>query len=326
MRTLDPGSRLRTGAQVAGRGCDSASQDRMRSITAGSSISAMTSSISGCSRSAPGACGLSSGRSSALGYQPVRRRAYLAALSVALALPAAAFGENVAPATIARVKASIVAVGTFERTRSPAFAFSGSGFAVRNGLEIVTNEHVLRKTLDTERNETLAVAFRNADGSVEVRPARRVVSDASQDLAVLEFDGKPLPALRLGNSTRVREGETYLLTGFPIGAVLGLHPVTHRTMIAAVTPIAIPASRADMLDARAVRQLAAGAYSVFQLDGTAYPGNSGSPLYDAASGEVIGIVNSVLVKGTKESALSQPSGITYAIPANRLEALLERAR
>jgi hypothetical protein len=37
----------------------------------------------------------------------------------------------------------------------------------------------------------------------------------------------------------------------------------------------------------------------------------------------VGIVNSVLVKGTKESALKTPSGITYAIPVQKLKTLLE---
>ena len=55
----------------------------------------------------------------------------------------------------------------------------------------------------------------------------------------------------------------------------------------------------------------------------AYPGNSGSPVYDVESGEVIGIINMVFVKATRESALSQPSGITYAIPVNHLQSLLE---
>ncbi|MEO8976220.1 MAG: serine protease, partial [Casimicrobiaceae bacterium] len=31
---------------------------------------------------------------------------------------------------IARVKPSIVAIGTYQKTRSPAFAFRGTGFAV----------------------------------------------------------------------------------------------------------------------------------------------------------------------------------------------------
>lgn len=256
--------------------------------------------------------------------QPIRRRACLAALSLALALPIAGSAQNAAPATIAKVKASIVAVGTFERLRNPGFSFAGTGFAVDDGLRIVTNDHVLPKMLNAERNETLAIAVRASDGSTQIRPVRKLAADASHDLALLELQGAPLPALRLGDSDLVREGETYLFTGFPIGAVLGLYPVTHRTMIAALTPIVIPAAGAAKLDARAARRLAAGAFPVFQLDGIAYPGSSGSPVYDPASGEVIGIVNSVLVKGTKESALAQPSGITYAIPTRKLKELMER--
>ena len=257
--------------------------------------------------------------------ESIRRGARLAALSAAAGFSTAAAGDNAAPATIERVKQSIVAVGSFEPTRNPAFSFSGTGFAIGNGLRIATNDHVLPKTLKTERNETLAIALRAADGSTQVRRARRRASDTSRDLAVLEIQGTPLPALRLGDSGRVREGETYLVTGFPIGAVLGFYPVTHRAMIASITPIAIPAARADQLDARTVRRLSSGTFVVFQLDGTAYPGNSGSPLYNLASGEVIGVINSVLVKATKESVLSAPSGITYAIPVENLKALLERS-
>lgn len=64
---------------------------------------------------------------------------------------------------------------------------------------------------------------------------------------------------------------------------------------------------------------------MFQLDAIAYPGSSGSPVYDPDSGKVIGIVNSALVKGTKEAALAHPSGITYAIPADKLRQLMERS-
>ena len=61
---------------------------------------------------------------------------------------------------------------------------------------------------------------------------------------------------------------------------------------------------------------------VYQLDATAYPGNSGSPLYDANTAEVIGIINKVYVKSTREAVLSDPSGITYAIPVKFLLPLL----
>ncbi|MCF7982686.1 MAG: S1C family serine protease, partial [Pseudomonadales bacterium] len=64
-------------------------------------------------------------------------------------------------------------------------------------------------------------------------------------------------------------------------------------------------------------------YRVFQLDATAYPGNSGSPLYHPETGEVIGVINKVFVKGTKEAALEHPSGISYAIPSEYILDLLK---
>ena len=64
---------------------------------------------------------------------------------------------------------------------------------------------------------------------------------------------------------------------------------------------------------------------MLQLDATAYPGNSGSPLYEVGSGQVVGVLNSVLVKSTKESALENPTGISYAIPIDYLNKLLRKA-
>lgn len=110
--------------------------------------------------------------------------------------------------------------------------------------------------------------------------------------------------------------------GFPIGSALGLTPVTHRGIIAAVTPIGIPQANSRQLNPALIRRLAGDTFRVYQLDATAYPGNSGSPVFDPDTGEVLGIVNMVFVKGTKENALSAPSGITYAIPVSHLRALL----
>jgi serine protease Do len=248
-----------------------------------------------------------------------------------LLLVACGFGSVAAGAadrldTIARVKRSVVAVGTYERTRSPAFQFRGTGFAVDNGSTIVTNAHVLPAMLDPSGGETLAIMLAaNDKGVAQVREATRGAVDTGSDLALLKISGDPLQPLVVGDSTKVREGQDIYLTGYPIGAVLGPIPATHRGMVAAVTPIAIAQGRAGDLDPAVVRRLSSGAYSVFQLDATAYPGNSGSPVYDAATGEVVGIVNMVFVKGTKESALTQPSGITYAVPASHLQALLRSA-
>jgi S1-C subfamily serine protease len=65
-------------------------------------------------------------------------------------------------------------------------------------------------------------------------------------------------------------------------------------------------------------------FDIFQLDGTAYPGNSGGPLFDPETGDVLGVLNMVFIKGTRESALTHPSGISYAIPSEYIRLLLRR--
>ena len=56
-----------------------------------------------------------------------------------------------------------------------------------------------------------------------------------------------------------------------------------------------------------VRQIKAGSCDNCQLDPTAYPVNSGCSLADVVAGEVVGVTGMVLIKGTKESTLSQPT-------------------
>jgi serine protease Do len=259
-----------------------------------------------------------------MGYGRLGAMLGLTFLSVSLAFKAAADPADV----IQRVKNSIVAVGSYDKSRSPAFGFYGTGFVVGDGSVVATNAHVLPTSLNDERREALVVAVPGAtpSPSVQIRVAKMLAIDQEHDLALLRIDGPKLPALTLGDSSRVREGQSFLLTGFPIGAALGLIPATHRVMVAALAPIAIPTANARELDARAIKRLATSPYPVLQLDGTAYPGNSGSPVYDPDSGEVIGIINMVFVKGSRETALTQPSGITYAIPAQPLKNLLQSNR
>ena len=230
--------------------------------------------------------------------------------------------------SIPRVKLSIVAVGTFQATRAPPFRFAGTGFVVSDGTMVATNAHVLPAVLEQGADpEFLVAMLPTADPArPEVRRLATLTTDAEHDLAVLKMSGAPLPALPLRDSATVAEGDQLLFTGFPIGTVLGLFPATHRAMVAAIAPVAIPAASGQQLDAKVLRRLREGTFPIFQLDATAYPGQSGSPLYDSASGEVVGIINMVLVKSTKESALSQPSGISYAIPSRLLIELLARVK
>lgn len=247
----------------------------------------------------------------------------LAAVAVGLILAAAARGAPGASLadTIERVTPGIVVVGTHAALRQPSGEFRGTGFAVADGHHVLTNAHVLPEAADEGRE--LAV-FVGRGRRVEHRPATVVARDPEHDLALLRIPGEPLPALSLGDSARVRAGERYAFTGFPIGTVLGMYPVTHEALVSSVTPIAVPRGRAGRLDAATIRRLA-DPYEVFQLDGTAYPGNSGSPLYDPGTGVVVGVINMVFVKRTKENVLSDPSGIAYAIPIRHGRALIEQA-
>ena len=226
------------------------------------------------------------------------------------------------PDTVERVRASIVAVGTVMPTRSPKALFRGTGFVVGNGRYVITNHHVLPEDMNYERMETLAI-FTGKGKNAKGRAAKVLAKDATHDLALLEIKGKPLPALKIGDESSVREGALYAFTGFPIGMVLGLHPVTHRGIVSAITPIVIPSLNSKQLGVKHIRRMRS-PYNVFQLDATAYPGNSGSPLYEVDSGRVIGVVNSVLVKDTKESALENPTGITYAIPVKYVKKLMKQ--
>lgn len=226
--------------------------------------------------------------------------------------------------TVNKVKASVVAVGTVQPARQPSAEFLATGFAVGQGRHVVTNAHALPDLLDPQGKEALAI-FIGHGKQIESRKATQVAIDPIHDLVLLKFEGSPLPALPLGESRPLREGQDIAFTGFPLGVVLGLFPVTHTGIIAAISPIAIPAGEAAQLDGATLKRLRQEPYEVFQLDATAYPGNSGSPLYEPANGSVIGVINKVFVQQSKEAVLDRPSGISYAIPIRYAQELLKRA-
>lgn len=223
--------------------------------------------------------------------------------------------------TIARVKPAVVMVGLYQPLGSPQFVLRGTGFIVADGLTVATNAHVVAE-IKPEAEGGRLVVLAGAVASDRARSARVVSMDKTHDLAVLRIDGTPLPGLALADSSQVKEGQSVAFTGFPIGNLLGFTPVTHRAMVSAITPIVMPTGNAQQLRGSAIRGIRDGGFDIFQLDGTAYPGNSGGPLFDVETGSVIGVINMVMVKNTKEAAMSQPSGISYAIPANYLRDLL----
>lgn len=251
------------------------------------------------------------------------RLARWAAVMVTMLVAAPARSAELAE-TVAKIKSSIVAVGTVQPARQPSAQFLATGFVVGQGAHVITNAHGLPDLLDPQAKETLAI-FIGRGKQIESRSATKLAIDPIHDLALLKFEGAPLPPLRLGQSKPSREGQEVAFTGFPLGVVLGLFPVTHTGIISAISPIAIPAAEAGLLDGYTLKRLRQEPYDVFQLDATAYPGNSGSPLYEPGTGRVVGVINKVFVQQSKEAALEKPSGITYAIPIQHAQALLKRA-
>ena len=228
--------------------------------------------------------------------------------------------QNELSKTLVKIKPSIVAIGIYNPTASPRTKLVGTGFVIQPGNRIVTNYHVVATALNSAQQEGYVILSGQAN-QIKQHKVITQKNAIAYDLTVLSI-AENLPALNLNSGADlIAEGSNIAFTGFPITQVLGLYPATHRGIVAAHTPIAIPADQSAQLNAAAIRRLAA-PYLVYQLDATAYPGNSGSPLFLPATGEVIGIVNQVHIKSTREAVLSDPSGITYAIPIQHLQTLL----
>ncbi len=258
-------------------------------------------------------------------HLPSIRRRRLPALALGMALGSwLGTARADLSSVIAAARSSVLPVGTYSATDSPRFGFRGSGFIVGDGSLLVTNFHVLPTGFDVPSGPVMAVlASRQVSDPNALRRAQVLATDRASDLALLRLEGPPLAPLDLDEAGAAREGQSIAVMGFPIGGTLGFAPVTHRGIIASITTAALPAANAQQLDPRAVLRLREGNVELFQLDATAYPGNSGGPVLDAQTGRVLGVLNMVLLKAGRESALSNPTGISYAVPVRSVHALLK---
>jgi serine protease Do len=177
----------------------------------------------------------------------------------------------------------------------------GSGFIVDRKGSVVTNEHVVRGATD--------LRVRLYDG--REFSACVLGTDELADVALLRIEPKePPPVLALGDSDKVRVGESVVAIGSPFGFS---HSVT-AGIVSATERVIDPGTE----------QSAAGAeeppYSFYiQTDASINLGNSGGPLLDS-TGKVIGI-NAAFWGGPQPAA-----GVGFAIPVNVVKLLLPRLR
>jgi len=163
----------------------------------------------------------------------------------------------------------------------------GSGFVIDTTGHIVTNFHVV------ENAQEIEVSFSNRD-SVK---AKLIGTDPSTDIAVLkvDVDARALRPVELGNSDRLRVGDSVVAIGNPLGlersVTAGIISALHR-------PLTAPND--FTID------------DVIQTDASINSGNSGGPLL-AANGAVIG-VNTAIATGNTGSRGN--IGIGFAVPMN----------
>ena len=116
----------------------------------------------------------------------------------------------VKPSVVAvNVKAMVTVTDFFGRTYQQEQDGAGSGWIISSDGLIVTNNHVI------DVATSIMVTF--YDGSSLPVDLKNVKADAISDLAVLKVDATGLPALKIGDSTKLREGDWVVAIGNSLG-------------------------------------------------------------------------------------------------------------
>ncbi len=167
-----------------------------------------------------------------------------------------------------------------------------SGFVIQGDGLILTNAHVVEGATRVEVEV----------GEEGERLLGQVVgADAASDVALVKVAaGRPLAALPLGDSDRLRIAEWVMVVGNPFGLA---HTVTVGVVSHTGRSDVVPAGRD-------------GYYDFIQTDASINPGNSGGPVLNLR-GEVVGIATAINATG---------QGIGFAVPINMAKEILGQLR
>ena len=221
---------------------------------------------------------------------------------------------------IKSVKPSVVPIAFAQPTLQPGevnLNIVGSGFVVSKEGYICTCAHVI-----SGKQGQLQVGVKE-NGNYVWAPAQPSVVDNERDIAIIKLpppkDKKIefLP-LKLSDSSKVVEGQEIAFTGFPFGGMTGggFAPSTTKGIISAFRP----------------KNIGGVDINHFQLDAVTMEGNSGAPVFDAETGEVVGIVNArfdPLMLGNIPQVIigGRPLGIStnigFAIPINLVKQVIQ---
>ncbi len=224
---------------------------------------------------------------------------------------------------IKKVRQSIVAIG-FEPAPNQ-ITILGSGF-IHQG-RIITCAHLLNNLSEEHIAKLKAsVMIEQRERGLEVYNWLPIIllagkKDTVNDLAVFEFSGqKPqnTEGLALGDSEKVEIGQDVYFIGFPYAVQLindgfGITLVANKGMISNIKP--------DGSDPN-LRKV------WFIIDAITNPGNSGCPVIDVQTNEVIGIISIAFrtksqVEAFKDLDIREPMHIAGAKPINLVKELLK---
>jgi len=161
----------------------------------------------------------------------------------------------------------------------------GTGFIIDSDGLIITNKHVV---FDEDAEYTVLTN----DG--KKYPAPVLARDPIQDIAVLKISATNLPTLKMGNSDRVRIGQTVIAIGNALGEF------RNTVSVGVISGLARTITTGGGGFSEQLEE-------VIQTDAAINEGNSGGPLLNLY-GEVIGI-NTAMVQGAEN--------IGFAIPINK---------
>ena len=205
-------------------------------------------------------------------------------------------GRGAVPAMVARILPAVVSITTrhIEQKEEGEPVMNrglGSGIIVDRRGYILTNSHVVAGA------EEITVTLPDERSF----PAKLVGADRLNDLAVLQIKGARLPVAELGDSARLRVGETLVAIGSPLW-IEGGPTVT----------IGVVSALGRSMEEPGLPRL----HNLIQTDAAINPGNSGGPLLNLA-GEVVGINTAVIASA---------HGIGFAISANIARPVLRQRR
>lgn len=182
----------------------------------------------------------------------------------------------------------------------------GSGFLISEDGYILTNDHVAG-------NATKIVVTMTNGAKYD---ARIVGTDPVTDVALLKIEGSKFPFVKLANSDDVEVGEWAIAFGNPFG--LFDNNAKPTVTVGVVSNVGVSFTQPMGNNGRRVYR------NMIQTDAAISSGNSGGPLMNGL-GEVIG-VNTVIYSTAQGSNGAGSIGIGFAIPINRVKAVVERLR